>query len=100
MKIAKLPKVFQFWRFLLFALVLLVFVAGALLLYLKKHKRSIVKQGLEEMVEGNSQGVYHLKIGQLNFDESKGWVRMKEIHLDFDSTRFALMKSSNESYPI
>ncbi len=100
MKFTKIQKVFQFGRFLVFALVLLIFVIGGLFWFWKKHKRAIVKLGLEEMVAGNSKGVYQLKIGQLNFDEEKGWVRLKDIKLDYDSTRFALMKSSNESYPI
>jgi|GEM_PF-1293312 len=96
----KRKQIFQLWRLLFFILVLVIFAAGGLLWFWKKHKRSIVKDNLQQIVSHNSKGLYNLSLGNLNFNEETGWVRLANVDLDYDSLRYTLLKSGGEDPPM
>ena len=75
-----------------------ILVGGAW--YWNKHKNEIIKSKIEDAIVGGSQGLYRVSYDSLELDEVAGWLVVQNLHLSYDSLRYASFKAQQLTPPL
>lgn len=76
---------------------LLSLLIGGAIFFWNARKKSLIKQQLNKTITRKSNGLYNLSYRQFELDEVAGNLSVSDIHLEFDSVRYAqLTQEGNE----
>lgn len=82
---------------LLVILLVIVAAIGGGIMYWNYNKKSLIRNKLESTVNEKSEGLYNLKYGDLQIDEVGGNLTIKDLNMNYDSSRYLSLKNNDEA---
>lgn len=71
-------------------------VTGAVI-YWNAYKKQIIRNELEKALRDKTKGLYIIKYDDLSLDEVNGNLTVKNLHMDYDSVKFAELEKKGEA---
>lgn len=84
--------------FSILALILAALAGG--LIYWQIHKKQIIRNELEHAIHGKSNGLYNVQYASLDLDEIGGYLSIKQMTINYDSSRYLSMAKQDNAPPI